>query len=84
MQPGLCACSSQCSCAQSTDVIFTTLLKLPSGERIEMAGCGPATLPCACRHLLTRFSIRVGAGRLSLLSAALLRDPACSHLYTGF
>ena len=31
-------------CAQNTDVIFTTLLKLPSGERIEMAGCGPAPL----------------------------------------
>ena len=39
---GMYIVSFWCPCAQSTDVIFTTLLKLPSGERIEMAGCGPA------------------------------------------
>ena len=36
--------SLQRPCAQNTDVMFTTLLKLPSGERIEMAGCGLAPL----------------------------------------
>lgn len=44
---------------QDTDVIFTTLLRLPSGQRIEMAGCAPsAGTYCAgrvraqCRHFL--------------------------------
>ena len=53
VQPNSWIESLLCSCAQNTDVVFTSLLKLPSGERIEMAGYAPAPLVCASRHFLT-------------------------------